>query len=210
MGTGADLRAVQTFAAAAQRAGLSGLVVTEGSRTAYLTVAAAALAADQLHLSTGVAVAFPRSPMVTAQSAWELAEATGGRFRLGLGTQVRIHAERRYGVPFDPPGPRLREYVQAVKAIFRAFRGDGEARLLGDLLVVQLHARGLVAGTDLRARPTGRRGGREPVDVADGRPGRRRCPRAPAALHLLPRRGGPARRCGRGPSRPVAPTTPSC
>jgi probable F420-dependent oxidoreductase len=124
MGTGADLRAVQTFAAAAQRAGLSGLVVTEGSRTAYLTVAAAALAADQLHLSTGVAVAFPRSPMVTAQSAWELAEATGGRFRLGLGTQVRIHAERRYGVPFDPPGPRLREYVQAVKAIFRAFRGE--------------------------------------------------------------------------------------
>jgi probable F420-dependent oxidoreductase len=56
--------------------------------------------------------------------AWELAEASGGRFRLGLGTQVRAHIERRYGARFDPPGPRLREYVEAVRACFAAFRGD--------------------------------------------------------------------------------------
>jgi probable F420-dependent oxidoreductase len=62
--------------------------------------------------------------MVTAQTAWELADASAGRFRLGLGTQVRIHAERRYGSAFDPPGPRLEEYVRAVKAAFRAFRGE--------------------------------------------------------------------------------------
>src|SRR5262249_58081701 len=70
------------------------------------------------------AVAFPRSPMVTAQSAWELADVSGGRFRLGLGTQVRTHVVRRYASDFDSPGPRLKEYVQAVKAIFRAFAGD--------------------------------------------------------------------------------------
>jgi probable F420-dependent oxidoreductase len=99
-------------------------VFTEGARTAYLSVAAAALAAPGLDLATGVAVAFPRSPMVTAQAAWELAQASGGRFRLGLGTQVRIHVERRYASEFDPPGPRLKEYVQAVKAIFRAFAGE--------------------------------------------------------------------------------------
>jgi probable F420-dependent oxidoreductase len=114
---------VQALARDAETAGFSGLVVTEAGRTAYLSCAAAALASD-LHLSTGIAVAFPRSPMVTAQAAWELAEATGGRFRLGLGAQVRAHSERRYSAPFDPPGPRLREYVEAVRACFRAFAGE--------------------------------------------------------------------------------------
>jgi probable F420-dependent oxidoreductase len=124
MAGGGDLRAVQQFAGDAQKAGVAGLVFTEGARTAYLSVAAAALAAPGLDLATGVAVAFPRSPMVTAQAAWELAQASGGRFRLGLGTQVRTHVERRYASEFDPPGPRLKEYVQAVKAIFRAFAGE--------------------------------------------------------------------------------------
>src|SRR4051812_18122447 len=89
-----------------QQAGLHGLVVTETSRSAYLTCGAAAVAAPGLDLLTGIAVAFPRSPMVTAAEAWELAEASGGRFRLGLGAQVRAHVERRYGAVFDPPGPR--------------------------------------------------------------------------------------------------------
>jgi probable F420-dependent oxidoreductase len=122
---------VQALARDAQAAGLSGLVITEAGRTAYLSCAAAALASD-LHLSTGIAVAFPRSPMVTAQAAWELAEATGGRFRLGLGTQVRAHSERRYSAPFDPPGPRLRDYVEAVRACFRAFAGDESLSHAGD------------------------------------------------------------------------------
>lgn len=103
-------------------AGFDGIVFTEGGRTAYLSAAAAALAAPGLHLATGVAVAFPRSPMVTAQTAWELQEATGGGFRLGLGTQVRTHVVRRYGIAFDHPGPRLRDYVLAVKACFEGFR----------------------------------------------------------------------------------------
>ena len=106
----------------AKAAGFSGLLFTEAGRTAYLNVAAAALAAPGLELSTGVAVAFPRSPFVTAATAWELQEAAGGRFRLGLGTQVKTHVIRRYGVEFDRPGPRLRDYVLAVKACFRAFR----------------------------------------------------------------------------------------
>ncbi|WP_204081402.1 TIGR03617 family F420-dependent LLM class oxidoreductase [Mycobacterium riyadhense] len=105
-----------------QSAGFSGLLFTETGRTAYLNAAVASQAAPGLELSTGVAVAFPRSPFVTAATAWELQEATGGKFRLGLGTQVRTHVMRRYGMTFDRPGPRMRDYVLAVKACFAAFR----------------------------------------------------------------------------------------
>lgn len=118
------LREMGELARDAQAAGFDGLLFTEGGRTAYLSATAAALAAPGLELSTGVAVAFPRSPMVTASVAWELQEATGGHFRLGLGTQVRTHVVRRYSTAFDPPGPRLRDYVEAVKACFAAFRGQ--------------------------------------------------------------------------------------
>lgn len=124
MAFGMRLQEAQAFARDAERAGFDGVVVTEAGRTAYLTCAAMALASDGLELATGIAVAFPRSPMVTAQIAWELADASGGRFRLGLGTQVKAHIERRYDAPFDHPGPRLHEYVRAVRASFRAFRRE--------------------------------------------------------------------------------------
>jgi probable F420-dependent oxidoreductase len=120
----APLATMQELARNFEDAGFDGLVITEGGRTAYLSCTAAALASD-LELSTGVAVAFPRSPMVTASIAWELAELTRGKFRLGLGTQVRAHIERRYSSSFDPPGPRLRDYLKAVRAIFAGFRGGG-------------------------------------------------------------------------------------
>jgi probable F420-dependent oxidoreductase len=122
MTTPAPLRRVGDIARRAQSAGFSGLLFTETGRTAYLNAAVASQAAPELELSTGVAVAFPRSPFVTAATAWELQEATGGKFRLGLGTQVRTHVVRRYGVDFERPGPRLRDYVHAVKACFSAFR----------------------------------------------------------------------------------------
>jgi probable F420-dependent oxidoreductase len=137
MTSGIPLRQAQDLARDAAQAGFSGLVVTEAGRTAYLTCAAAALAAE-IDLLTGVAVAFPRSPMVTAQVAWELAEASGGRFRLGLGTQVRAHVERRYGMEFDRPGPRLRDHVLAIRAAFRAFRGEERLQHDGEFISLSL------------------------------------------------------------------------
>jgi probable F420-dependent oxidoreductase len=122
MTTPQPLGTIGDLAGRVQAAGFSGMLFTETGRTAYLNAAVASQAAPGLDLSTGVAVAFPRSPFVTAASAWELQEATGGRFRLGLGTQVRTHVVRRYGVDFERPGPRLRDYVRAVKACFGAFR----------------------------------------------------------------------------------------
>lgn len=118
---GLPLRSMQHLAQHASDAGFAGLVITESGRTAYLSCAAAALAVD-IEILTGVAVAFPRSPMVTAQTAWELADVSDGRFRLGLGTQVRAHIERRYSSTFDPPGPRMRDYLLAVRACFESFR----------------------------------------------------------------------------------------
>lgn len=116
------LAQVGDLAQRTQAAGFSGLLFTEMGRTAYLNAAVASQAAPGLALSTGIAVAFPRSPFVAAAAAWELQEATGGRFRLGLGTQVRTHVLRRYGAEFERPGPRLRDHVLAVKACFAAFR----------------------------------------------------------------------------------------
>ena len=107
-----------------EAAGFSGMVFTETGQTPWMSIAAAAGAAPTLMFSTGIAVAFPVSPMVAASIAWELAGNTGGRFRLGLGSQVKAHIERRYGVPFDPPGPRMRDYVLAVKDTLAAFRGE--------------------------------------------------------------------------------------
>ncbi|MFA5886110.1 MAG: TIGR03617 family F420-dependent LLM class oxidoreductase [Acidimicrobiia bacterium] len=137
MTTPMPLRRMQDLARDAEAAGFSGLVVTESGRTAYLSCAAAALVSE-LEILTGIAVAFPRSPMVTAQVAWELAEASGGRFRLGLGTQVRAHIERRYGSDFEHPGPRLREYIAAVRAIFAAFSGDAPLAHEGEYWTLSL------------------------------------------------------------------------
>jgi len=138
MAMGLPLREAQRLAAEVERAGFAGLWFTEGGRTAYLGAAAAALGTTDLDIGTGIAVAFPRSPMITASTAWELAEATGGRFVLGLGTQVKAHIERRYGVPYEHPGPWLREYVLALRAIFRAFQGEEKLDFHGDVYDLDL------------------------------------------------------------------------
>ena len=138
MSGGLPIRRIHELAREVEDAGFSGLWITEGGRSAYNLCTAAALATDTLELGTAIAVAFPRSPMVTAQVAWELQEATGGRFVLGLGTQVKAHIERRYGTAFEHPGPRIREYVLAVKASFRAFRGLEPLEFEGDFYSLSL------------------------------------------------------------------------
>src|SRR4029453_1686828 len=138
MGMGLSLRDTQRLATDLQETGFSGLWVTEGGRTPYLGCPAPALPPPDFDPGTGIAVGFPRSPMVTASIAWELAEATHGRFTLGLGTQVKAHIERRYGTAFDHPGPRLREYVPALRAIFRAFQGEERLDFHGDFYDLDL------------------------------------------------------------------------
>lgn len=105
-------------------AGFSGMLFTEAGQVPWMMIASAAMAAPSLQFSTGIAVAFPRSPMMSAQIAWELAQNTEGRFRLGLGSQVKGHIQRRYSATWDKPAPQMRDYVAAFKACIRAFRHE--------------------------------------------------------------------------------------
>ncbi|MDP6345216.1 MAG: TIGR03617 family F420-dependent LLM class oxidoreductase [Alphaproteobacteria bacterium] len=94
----------------------------EAGHDPFLPLLAAALATERLHLGTNIAVAFGRSPFATAQSAWDLQAASGGRFHLGLGTQVRAHVERRYSMPFEHPAARVTDYVRCLRAIWENFQ----------------------------------------------------------------------------------------
>lgn len=103
--------------------GFDGATTAEAGHDPFLPAVLAAEHTRRIYLATNVAIAFPRSPMVTAQLAWDLQHLSGGRFQLGLGTQVKGHNERRYGTPWTaPPGPRLREYVLCLREIFACFQ----------------------------------------------------------------------------------------
>ena len=107
----------------AEEMGFSGIFTAEAVQTPFLSHAVAALATERIELGTAIAVAFARSPMIQAMTAWDLHKASKGRFILGLGAQIRKHNERRFSVPFDPPGPRLRDMLLAIRHIWNAFDG---------------------------------------------------------------------------------------
>ena len=106
------------FAAAAEDAGFDAVMTAELAHDPFTPLAFAALATDRIELTPSIAVAFPRSPTVIASQAWDLHANSNGRFVLGLGSQVRGHNERRFGIAWSPPAPRLRDYVLALRAIW--------------------------------------------------------------------------------------------
>ncbi len=113
-----DLRQVGAAAHAIEAEGYDGVVAMENKHDPFLALAVAGTATARIELHTGVAIAFARTPMAVANVGWDLAGATGGRFVVGLGSQVRAHNERRFSVPWTPPAPRMREYVQVLRAIW--------------------------------------------------------------------------------------------
>ncbi|MFG1795165.1 TIGR03617 family F420-dependent LLM class oxidoreductase [Nocardia sp. NPDC049149] len=110
--------------------GADGLFTFEGANDVFvpLTLAAAAVRAD---LMSNVAIALPRSPLHLAHVAYDLQTLSRGRFRLGLGSQIRPHIEKRYGATWSNPAARMREMVLAIKAIFAAWEGKAPLRFEG-------------------------------------------------------------------------------
>lgn len=117
-----DVARVGEDARRAEELGYDGVLTEETKDDPFVVMALAAQATSRVQLATAVAVAFPRSPAVAALSAWTLARLSQGRFTLGLGSQVKGHIERRYGMRWSPPGPWLRDYVGALRAIWASWQ----------------------------------------------------------------------------------------
>ena len=121
-----DLRKVGPAARKIEAAGYTGVATQENKHDPFLALAVAGVATERIELHTSVAISFPRSPMIAANVGWDLAASTGGRFTLGLGSQIRPHNEKRFSVPWSPPAPRMREYVQAIRAIWKAWKAGSK------------------------------------------------------------------------------------
>lgn len=106
---------------AAEAAGYDGWFGAETAHDPFVTLTAAALASERLEIGTSIAVAFARSPMDVAYSANDLQLVSGGRFVLGLGSQIQPHITKRFAMPWSRPAARMREYVQALRAIWSAW-----------------------------------------------------------------------------------------
>tara|TARA_B100000809_G_scaffold68538_2_gene65725 strand:- start:3974 stop:4909 length:936 start_codon:yes stop_codon:yes gene_type:complete len=96
-----------------------------------LTMTLAATSTDRVGLQTSVTIAFPRSPMVLAMEAWDIQELSGGRFTLGLGSQVKGHNERRFGGTWSPPAPRMKEFIQMMHEVWDSWQDGKRPEFLG-------------------------------------------------------------------------------
>lgn len=123
--------AVAARARALVGAGVDGLFTFEGPHDVFLPLAVASQAVET-DLMTNVAIAMPRSPMHLANAAWDLQLMSRGRFRLGLGSQIKVHVEKRYGATWSPPAARMREIVLAVKAILTSWQDGTRLDFVGE------------------------------------------------------------------------------
>ncbi len=137
------------FAAAAEAAGFDAVMTVELGHDVFAPLAFAALATERIELTPSIAVAFPRSPTVLTSQAWDLQANSNGRFVLGLGSQVRGHNERRFGIAWSPPAPRLRDYVRALRAIWRCWETGGKLDYQGE------HYKLTLMTPDFSPEPTG-------------------------------------------------------
>lgn len=120
-----DLNKVADSIQRSEAAGYDIATTQENRHDPFLPLAVAAVNSERITLATSISIAFARSPMVFANLAWDLQKASGGRFVLGLGSQVKGHNERRFSVPWTAPAPRIRECVEAIRTIWRCW-ADGE------------------------------------------------------------------------------------
>lgn len=120
-GIGLDLNKVGDEAKALEDMGYGGALTAETSHDPFYPLLFAAQQTSKIELMTGIAVAFARSPMTTANSAWDLNAYSKGRFVLGLGSQIQPHIEKRFSMPWSHPAARMKEFVQAMRAIWNTW-----------------------------------------------------------------------------------------
>ena len=117
-----DVRDFARLSKVAEDVGLDAVLVEETKDDPFQMMALGATTTERIQLGTSVAMAFPRSPTATAMSAWSLAKLGEGRFMLGLGTQVRAHIQRRFGLDWHAPAPWMRDYIGAIRAVWRCWQ----------------------------------------------------------------------------------------
>ncbi len=124
---------IPALARAAETVGFDAIWTSETQHDPFLPLAVAAGQTRRVKLGTAVAIGFARSPMTLAHTAWDLAQYSGGRFILGLGTQVKPHIERRFGMAWpESPTKKLRELVQAIRAIWQCWQSNGRLNFRGE------------------------------------------------------------------------------
>ncbi|MBD0358456.1 MAG: TIGR03617 family F420-dependent LLM class oxidoreductase [Rubrobacter sp.] len=129
---GKHLPTIDEVGHAAESLGFAGLWTSETKHDSFLPLAVAANSTRTLDLGTSIAIAFSRSPMTTAQISWDLQDHSGGRFILGLGTQVRAHIERRFSMPWGRPAARLKDYILALRVIWQSFQTEDSLNYEGE------------------------------------------------------------------------------
>ena len=122
---------VPAQARAAEAGGFDCITCGELAHDSMLIMALAATATERIGLQTSVTIAFPRSPMVLAMEAWDMQHLSGGRFIIGLGSQVKGHNERRFGGTWTAPAPRMREYIQMMHAVWDSWQEGRTPEFLG-------------------------------------------------------------------------------
>ena len=126
------LRDVPAAARKAEEMGYDGVFTSQTGHDPFLPVVLAAEHTQRLTLGTAVAIAFPLSPTSLAHIAWDLQALSGGRLLLGLGSQVKGHIVRRFSTPYAPPGPRMREYILALRAVWDSWQNGTKLNFQGD------------------------------------------------------------------------------
>ena len=130
-GVGGWPRTVGAQAKAAEDAGYDLITCGELSHDSTVTMTLAAAATSRIDIQTSVTIAFPRSPFVLAMQSWDIQELSNGRFTIGLGSQVKGHNVRRFGGTWSPPGPRMREYIQMMRAVWDSWQNGTRPEFLG-------------------------------------------------------------------------------
>lgn len=120
---GGHMRTVADLARLAEDAGYESVWVAETAYSAFVQAALACQATSRVKVGTNIALAFPRSPTITAMTARDLAELSGDRFILGLGSQVKRVNLNRFSVPFEHPAPKMGEYVEVIREVLATFEG---------------------------------------------------------------------------------------